>query len=179
MDTLSAAASATFTKLQECWQSREYEPMKPLLMPDLYAEHCQEIAGLVHQHEINLLEGLSVERVDLVNVRYTNDADHREFTALITARARDYYIDDRTRKFLRGDASPQEFQEFWTFQLQKGQWILREIEQTRESDVLKEENFFEPFTDHDVGQVYGAAAGKAGPAGPWLESAVGAQEHAD
>ena len=30
-------------KLQECWQARNYEPMKPLMMPDLYADHCSQI----------------------------------------------------------------------------------------------------------------------------------------
>ncbi len=170
IDVLSKTATGTFIKLQGCWQARDYGPMKGLLMPDLYKQHCQEITGMVNQHTINILEGLAVKRVDIVNVRYTNDPDQREYTALITAKARDYYVDDRTFEFTRGDSEAAEFQEFWTFQLQKGQWILREIEQTRESDILKDENFFEPFTERNVDQVYGEAAGKAGPAGPWLES---------
>jgi predicted lipid-binding transport protein (Tim44 family) len=110
--------------------------------------------------------------VDLVNVRYTHKENQREFTALITATARDYYVDERTQEFLRGDESPAQFQEFWTFHRQDGRWLLREIEQTRESDALKDENFFEQFTDKGVEQVYGAAAGKAGEAGPWLEKGV-------
>ena len=66
----------------------------------------------------------------------------REFAALITASARDYYLDDRTQEFLRGDDAPASFQEFWTFQRLNGAWLLREIEQSRESDALKDENFF-------------------------------------
>ena len=50
-------------------------PMKPLLMPDLYAEHLAQIQGMIRNHEINCIEGLSVEAVDLVNVRYPNDAE--------------------------------------------------------------------------------------------------------
>ena len=93
----------------------------------------------------------------------------REFTALITASARDYYVEDRTQEFLRGDETPARFQEFWTFQLQDGAWLLREIEQSRESDALTEENFFEQFTDTGLNQVYDETANKAGPAGPWLD----------
>ena len=169
---LRQLATATFNKLQECWQAREYAEMEPLLMPDLYRQHCSQLASLERNHEINLIELLRVTHVDIVNVRYPQKAGQREFTALITAVARDYYIDDRTRGFLRGDDSPVMFQEFWTFHLHEGKWLLREIEQTRESDALRTENFFEPFTDQGVERVYGETAGQSGPAGPWLEKGV-------
>lgn len=168
-EKLRQRATETFIKLQEWWQAREYGPMQPLLMPDLYREHCSQLAGLKRNHEINIIEGVRVGRVDIVNVRYPRKVEQHEFTALITATARDYYVDDRTRSVLRGDDKAATFQEFWTFQFFGGQWLLREIEQTRESDVLKDENFFEPFTDKGVDQVYGDAAGKAGPTGPWLD----------
>lgn len=166
---LAEQAKSTFSKLQECWQVRHYEPMQTLLMPDLYAEHCSQLSGLIANHEINVISNLRVERVDIVNVRYMQKENEREFTALITASARDYYIEDRTREFLRGDEQPARFQEFWTFQRQDGTWLLREIEQSRESDALKEENFFEQFTDTGLNQVYDDKAGQSGPAGPWLD----------
>src|SRR5438445_347777 len=147
VEKLQETARTTFCKLEECWQTRDYGPMKPLLMPDLYAEHCSQLAGMKRNHEINQIADLTVERVDIVNVRYPHKADQREFTALISARARDYYMDDRDQRFLRGDRAAARFQEFWTFQLQQGAWLLREIEQSRESDKLKEENFVEMFTD--------------------------------
>ncbi|HXI83767.1 MAG TPA: TIM44-like domain-containing protein [Verrucomicrobiae bacterium] len=171
-DALQQRATEVFVKLQECWQAREYGPMQPLLMPDLYTAHCAQLQGLCRHHEINLIEGLQVQRVDIVNVRYTHEENQREFTVLITARARDYYVDDRDNHVLRGDDEPAQFQEFWTFQRQDGAWLLREIEQTRESDKLKEENVFEQFTDKGVAQVYGKTAGQEGPAGPWLEKPV-------
>lgn len=171
-ETLCDVARTTFFKLQQCWQAREYGPMQPLLMPDLYAQHCRQIQGLIRNHEIDVIESPTVELLNLVNVRYTHDPQQREFTALITASARDYYVDDRTRAFLRGDEMRATFQEFWTFNFQGGQWLLREIEQTRESDVLKDENFFEAFTDRGLDGIYGEGAKAAGPAGPWLEKSV-------
>jgi len=174
-DRLAEAARSTFVKLQECWEARSYEPMKPLLVPDLYAEHTAQLSGMRANHEIDKIADLSVEAVDIVNVRYTLEPAHREFTALISARARDYYQDDRTGAFLRGDARAARFQEFWIFQRQGDAWILREIEQSRESDALREENFFEQFTDVGRDQVYGGAAGQAGPSGPWLERDVEAK----
>ena len=168
-DKLEAQAKSTFLELQKCWQARQYDPMKPLLMPDLYAEHCSQISGLIANHEINMISNLNVEHVDIVNVRYPQKEADREFTALITATARDHYVDDRTGDFLRGDQAPARFQEFWTFHRQGGAWLLREIDQSRESDALKEENFFEQFTDVGLNQVYDETAGKEGPAGPSLD----------
>jgi predicted lipid-binding transport protein (Tim44 family) len=171
-EKLEETARSAFCKLEECWQARDYAPMKPLLMPDLYAQHCSQLAAMKRSHEINMIADVSVELVDIVNVRYTDKVDQREFTALISARARDYYVDDRDQKFLRGDQSPARFQEFWTFQLQNGAWLLREIEQSRESDRLKEENFVEMFTDRQVEKVYADTASPGGPSGPWLEKSV-------
>jgi predicted lipid-binding transport protein (Tim44 family) len=166
---LRKLAEATFRKLQECWQARAYEPMGPLLMPALFTEHKAQLDGLKRSHEINRIENLQVERVDLVNVRYPENPAQREFTALVTASARDYYVDDRNGKFLRGDPSPARFQEFWTFHRCGDRWRLREIEQAGESDLLKEKNFVAMLTDQTIQEIYGKAAGKTGTAGPWLE----------
>jgi len=165
---LEQKVQTVFLKLQQCWQARNYDPMQPLLMPDLYNQHLQQIGGMIRNHEINRMEDIRVDRIDLVNVRYTHKDYQREFTALITATIKDYYVDDRNGNFIRGDDSAAQFQEFWTFQLQNGKWLLREIEQTRESDALKDENFMEAFTDVQLEQIYGEAVDKTGPAGPWL-----------
>jgi predicted lipid-binding transport protein (Tim44 family) len=166
-EALKSLAQSTFLKLQECWQARDYAPAKALLMPALFAQQQGQVLGLVRNHEINRLEDLKVEKVDLVHVRYTEKKDQREFTALITASAKDTYVDDRTGKFLRGDAKPARFQEFWTFQFIDSQWLLRDIEQAGESDILKDENFAEMLTEETIQGIYQETA-KEGIAGPWL-----------
>jgi len=170
---LRTLAENTFRKLQECWEKREYSPMKPLLMDALFVQHSAQLRGLIRNHEINRIDDLKVERIDLVNVRYTEKADQREFTALITASARDYYVDDRTNKFLRGDKSKAQFQEFWTFHRSGDKWLLREIEQAGESDILKDENYVEMLTDQTIQGIYDDQAAKEGEAGPWLEKGTG------
>lgn len=163
LDTLRQTAETAFRTLQQCWQAREYGPMKPLLMPDLYAQHCAQLEGMVRNHEINMISKLKVEHVDVVHLRYTANPEQREFTALITAVARDYYVDDRTQKFLRGDSSPGRFQEFYVFHYAGGRWLLREIEQTRESDALKDGNYFEKVTDLQFGEGFGGPGALGAP----------------
>ena len=164
---LEARAREVFLKLQECWQAREYGPMEGLMVPFLYKEHCRQLAGMRANHEINVIEGILVDNVDPVHVSWTDDPYRREFTVLVTARARDWYKDDRSGKFLRGDKEPATFQEFWTFQYRNGGWLLLEIEQTKESDRLRKEDFVESFTDLQMEQVMGGPTGESGPAGPW------------
>ncbi len=166
---LRKLAESTFRKLQECWGKREYGPMESLLMRDLFLQHSAQLQGLARNHEINRIDDLQVEKVDIVNVRYAEKSDQREFSALITASARDYYVDDRDQKYLRGDNSAARFQEFWTFQRSGDRWLLREIEQSGESDLLKDENFVEMLTDQTLQGIYAGSAGKEGEAGPWLE----------
>src|SRR5207248_2192124 len=51
-----------------------------------------------------------------------------------------------------------------------GTFLLREIEQTRESTALKDENFVEFLTNQQLHDSYGEAlAGQRGEAGPWVE----------
>lgn len=172
-DALRERVDTAFRKLQECWEKREYGPMEPLLMKDLYMQHTAQLRGLIRNHEINRIENLAVKQIDLVHVRYTEKAEQREFAALVTASARDYYVDDRSGKFLRGDRAPATFQEFWTFHFFEGGWRLREIEQAGESDLLKNENFAEMLTDDTVKGIYAETGGKDGEAGPWLEKGIG------
>ncbi len=165
---LKKLVESTFRKLQECWQAREYGPMEPLMMPALYAQHNAQIQGMIRNHEINHIEDLKVERIDLVNLRYTEKVDQREFTALISATAKDYYTDDRTGAFIRGDRSAARFQEFWTFQRFEDRWVVRVIEQAGESEILKEENFVAMLTDENVQNLYGETA-KEGTDAAWLD----------
>jgi predicted lipid-binding transport protein (Tim44 family) len=169
---LHTLSDVTFRKLQDCWQKRDYTPLKGLLMDALFTQHMAQLQGLARNHEINKLDNLQIKQVDIVNIRYTERPDLREFTALITASARDYYVDDRTNAFLRGDNAPAQFQEFWTFQRSGDRWLLREIEQAGESDILKDENFVEMLTDQTVKGIYQDTAKKEGAAGPWLEKST-------
>jgi predicted lipid-binding transport protein (Tim44 family) len=169
-EKLVATARSAFLTLQRCWEARDYAAMAPLVFADLRREHEAQIASMIRNHEIDVIADLHVEKVEVVHLRYTDRKDDRQFTALIQARARDHYVDDRTRRFLRGDREPARFQEFWTFQLHGGKFLLREIEQTRESTALKDENFVEFLTDQQLRDSYGEAlAAQRGEAGPWVE----------
>ncbi|MEF3279602.1 MAG: TIM44-like domain-containing protein [Elusimicrobiota bacterium] len=152
IDYLKNIVKNTFIKVQNSWEMRNYETIKDLLTPHIYTKHSTQLDIMKEAHEINIIEDLSVLSIDLVGLRYTIKEDGRFFTALITAQAKDYYIDDRTNQFLKGDATISIFQEFWTFKFSNGKWLLDSIEQTQESDILSREDFVEQFINDSVYQ---------------------------
>ena len=111
-DRLTARARSLFLAGQDHWQQRVYWPIKEELSAAIYKDHAKQLEGLRRNHEINIIDDLSVDTVDLVNVRYTNKAADREFTALITATGTNYYVDARNNKRIRGDRTPGQHQEF-------------------------------------------------------------------
>ena len=162
-------ARKMFIKLQDHWQARDYDPLKGLIEPRIFRDHTRQLEGLKRNHEINVIDDLKIKHVDLVHVHYTHEPEDREYTALITVSAINYYVEDRTRKFIRGDKTPLDHQEFWTFRWDGERWLLLEIEQSSASDILTDDNLFEQFTDEGVKQVYGDEADAVAKAGPWLE----------
>ena len=171
-DALTARVKEVFLKLQQCWTARDYGPMKGLLMPHMLAKHSAQLEGMKHNHEIDVVADIVIKAVDLVQVNYTHKPEARTFTALITASAADYYLDDRDNSYLRGNRRPEEFQEFWTFRFQGGDWLLDEIEQTAESDKLSREDFVEQFTDGQVSQITGTEAPLPTVIGPAADPSV-------
>jgi predicted lipid-binding transport protein (Tim44 family) len=165
-DRLAAHARETFLLLQQCWQARDYGPVRGRVMPDLARRHSAQLAAMRRQGETNVLADLSVEAVDPVHVRAARRPEDDSVTFLITARARDHYVDDRTGAFLRGDRSPRTFQEFWMFQRSgadgAGGWRVADIEQVDGSDLLSAENVIERS---------GPSAGVSAPMAGLLEKA--------
>ncbi len=169
---LASVALSTFLKVQAAWVGRDYAPVKDLLMPDIFNEHSLLIASMIKKHEMNLLDSLIIENIDIVNLRYTHHKHQREFTALITANAVNYIVEDRSGKFIIGDNESSSFQEFWTFQWHPSGWRLRNIEQPNESTYLIRENLFEQYTDRQVEKVYGGAVDILGMPGALLPDSI-------
>ncbi len=132
-----------FIKAQLCWQNRNYAPVENDLTKNLYIQHTSQIEIMKNNHEINMMEDLEIISVDIVSVYYTVKENDRRFTALITAKAKDYYIDETTGEFLRGNDEPQVFQELWTFRFVNGKWLCEKITQTAEVDITTLEDFIE------------------------------------
>ena len=88
--SLEAFITATFLQVQECWEQRDYGPVRDLLAPSLLAEHEELLQAMRRDGVINRVESLSLRRLEFVHAFCPQATDRHEVTALITFEARSY-----------------------------------------------------------------------------------------
>jgi predicted lipid-binding transport protein (Tim44 family) len=144
---LRAFITATFTRVQKCWEARDYGPVRDLLGPSILAQHEELLRAMRRGGEINRIEELRVRRLEFVHVWCPADADCDEVTALITFEARVYSCDDRHGAFLRGSHKVIPYQEFWVFRRHGDLWRLVSIDRSYDWAPLEAANRVDAMTD--------------------------------
>jgi hypothetical protein len=146
---LRALITATFTSLQQCWEVRDYGPVREALGPPLLAEHEAQLRAMRRDHVINRSDDVRLLRLEFVHVCCPPEADRHEVTALITWEAKCYFVDDRTGAFLRGSQKVIPYQEFWIFRRYDNGWRLQTIDRSHASDRLEAANRVDGMTEVD------------------------------
>jgi predicted lipid-binding transport protein (Tim44 family) len=144
---LRAFITATFTRVQQCWEARDYGPVKKLLGPTILAQHEELLRAMSRSGEINRIEDLRVRRLEFVHVWCPADANSHEVTALITFEARVYFCNDRSGAFLRGSPKVIPYQEFWVFRRHGDLWRLVSINRSHDWTRLEAANRVDAMTD--------------------------------
>lgn len=139
-EMLEREVRSVFLAMQAAWQARNYAPIRHRLAPELYDSHTSKADNMLARGEKNIMEDVQVQAVDFVHVRYPAAAEDRSVTALITASAKDYVIDERSGSLIRGSHLTNTFQEFWTFRCINGRWVPSVINQTTEEYILSAPN---------------------------------------
>ncbi len=137
---LRALVTKVFCLVQQCWEARDYSPVRDLLCPGILANHEGLLRQMRKGHAINRIEGLRVEAVEFVHLLCPEDQNNQQVAALITFEATAYFVDDRSGIPTRGSRSPGLFLEFWVFRRQGERGRLDAIERTHQSDLLQAAN---------------------------------------
>jgi predicted lipid-binding transport protein (Tim44 family) len=146
---LRAFITSTFTRVQQCWEARDYGPVRASLGPSILAQHEELLRAMGRNREINRIEDLRVRRLEFVHVECPPEADRHEVTALITFEARVYFVNERSGVFLRGSQKVLPYQEFWVFRRHGDAWRLVTIDRSHESSRLEAANRVDGMTDVD------------------------------
>jgi hypothetical protein len=146
---LRALITATFTRLQQCWEARDYGPVREALGPSLLAEHEAQIRAMRRDRVINRSDDVRLLRLEFVHVWCPTEADRHEVTALLTWEAKVYFVNDRTGAFLRGSQTVIPYQEFWVFRRHGAAWRLQSIDRSHASGRLEAANRVDGMTDVD------------------------------
>jgi predicted lipid-binding transport protein (Tim44 family) len=148
LPALSAMVEDVFTRVQLCWQLRDYSSVKDLLSPSLLAQHEELLTEMGRNREVNKIDDLAIQRLEFIHFFQSDRC--AELTALVTFQAKVYFVDERSGAYLRGAREAMLYQEFWTFQRSPGGWRLLQILPSSDSDRLVAANRVAGMTEAGV-----------------------------
>lgn len=124
-NNLLSVARERFILLQTAWGTQDLDVMRTYLHPSLYPNWEMQVKDQQSRNERNVMSGLSINKIRIVDVQNYKDDERDEFTVAIDARANDQTFTNE--KVTKSENS--KFREFWTFEWENGSWALREVTQ--------------------------------------------------
>ena len=127
-----------FILFQRAWSNKDRDTLKMLMTESLFGEWAELLDKMDEMGQRNVLQGLRVASVNIIDVRdYKND-DLDTFSAEISAIAVDYTVDNKGQwtipKWKKNLDSnmlrlPKPFIEVWNFIRSENTWILKHVDQ--------------------------------------------------
>lgn len=147
-----------FEQCQTAWSNQDLEKLQTLMLPEIYAIWEKEIKNLKKLNQRNALSDIKVLRIMIVDAENRIDNECDRFTAYIEASLTDQMLENgspvqdptyTTRSWTshvltrsgdtrhidihywqkRRRAKHDQFVEFWNFEMENGQWMVRNIRQ--------------------------------------------------
>ncbi|MCQ2483924.1 MAG: Tim44-like domain-containing protein [Clostridia bacterium] len=116
---LKEKVSNMYIQMQNCWQKKNLEQLRPYFTDALYAQFDRQLEPYRTRHETNIVERIAVLGVAFNGWRTVGDND--EIIATVRTRIVDYTIDDKTQQVVRGDRNREKFMTYeWTLSRKSG-----------------------------------------------------------
>ncbi len=120
--------SNLYVQMQNAWQAKDFEPMRPYFTDALYSQFVRQLDALKQNRRTNYVERIAV--LDVTLRGWYKDAVNDKIVASIRTRIVDYTLDDGTGKLVSGSTTIERFMEYeWT--------LVRSSEQTTETTKEK------------------------------------------
>ena len=135
MMTISANV---FIKVKEALETRIPKAIIGVVTKDCLEKLVAEIKSMREEHKRHIFGRLEVTEVEIVHFEAPVGKKNQSFTALITAKSKDYYEDEKSGKLLRGNKKTGVYQEFWRFRRSKDRWLLDRMRPSGDMDRILE-----------------------------------------
>lgn len=137
---MSSVAEEGFRLIKAAIEKRTTKKVEACVSPKCLEELKEEVRKLGKRKEQRLFGKIEVLGIEIVHVEAPASKKNHTFTALISARSRDFIMSD-AGKLLRGDKKVYTYQEFWRFRRSGGGWIVDRIRPSGDMDrVLEAKN---------------------------------------
>ena len=111
--------SNLYVQMQNAWQDRDFEPMRPYMTDALYTQFDRQLDELRKNGQTNHIDRIAVLGVTFSGWR--TDEKNDSIVALVSTRIVDYTLDDRSGKLVSGSTSIEKFMTYqWTLVRTKG-----------------------------------------------------------
>lgn len=116
---LKEKVSNMYIQMQNCWQKKNLEQLRPYFTGALYAQFDRQLEPYRTRHETNIVERIAVLGVAFNGWRTVGGND--EIIATVRTRIVDYTVDDNTQQVIRGDRNKEKFMTYeWTLSRKSG-----------------------------------------------------------
>ena len=118
--------SNAYVQMQNCWQDKKWEPMRPLMTDALYSQFDRQLEALKRNGQTNYVERISVLGARIVG--YYQDKINDNLVVELRTRIVDYTVNDATGAVVSGSKTAEKFMTYeWT--------LIRSLEHgTKEKD---------------------------------------------
>ena len=119
-----------FFRIQGAWASRDLNPVRDLLAPEVRQEFQRDLEILKAEGKINRLENIAVRRSEIQEAWV--EAGRAFVTIHFLANLLDYTVEEQSGRLVTGSKeTPSKFEEYWTFGRPAGgsSWQLTAIQQ--------------------------------------------------
>lgn len=118
--------SNAYVQMQNCWQDKKWEPMRPLMTDALYSQFDRQLEALKRNGQTNYVERISVLGARIVG--YYQDQVNDNLVVELRTRIVDYTVNDATGAVVSGSKTAEKFMTYeWT--------LIRSLEHgTKEKD---------------------------------------------
>ena len=90
-----------FLKIQQAWQDRKWEEIRPFESNELFNQHSSQLEEYIKNKKINKIEKIAIKNVSLQSFKI--DGDKEVLTVYLDAIMRDYVVDEVTNKVLESN----------------------------------------------------------------------------
>ena len=105
--------SNLYIQMQQAWQGKDFEPMRPHMTDRLYNQFNLQLGELVRANATNYVERIAVLGVDLMG--WGEDEVNDIILATVRTRIIDYTLDDKSGELISGSKTAEKFMTYqWT-----------------------------------------------------------------
>lgn len=136
-----------FISCQNAWSKQDLPKLQSLMLPEIYELWENEIKNQKKLNQVNSLKNLNIEEIIIVDAENRIDDEKDRFTAYIQATVEDEMLQNgspisnsvnihqkrsfiffyQTIEYQKRRAKNGRFREFWSFEWENGEWLVRNI----------------------------------------------------